>query len=332
MTTYYIRQWCGNDYNNGLSGSGAWKTLRNANMNMSAGDIVYIGSGSYYLESTDVERGIQPVNNGASGSRIEYVADRFGIYTEDSGEIKIKNMVFNKNYITTDGFHIDGGAVSTFDINVGGAYIIIRNCDTQRASCFGYNGFAGCNQGQIYNNIFGKGKNHTNSTIYFYMLNNQTVYFYYNTVCGTNTNIVSSGQCLSMASPNNALFDMYIKNNIFAGVLDSLSPYLIKYGSQYVSDWNNKFHIDYNFYQYTDGQFVYVDVWLEAGDTEFDNLTEFQAGSGSLNGKEVYGKEGDPKFFDASNSDYHLQGSSLCISAATDVGIYTDHDDNTRPL
>jgi hypothetical protein len=319
----------GDDYNNGLSGSGAWKTLRNANLNMDAGDTVYVGSGSYYLEATDIERGIQPVNNGISGSRIEYIADRFGIYTGDSGEISIKNVSFNKNYITVDGFSMSN-TYSLFDIDVCGTYVIIRNCDTQYGTRFGAT--SGCDQIQIYNNIFGKAKIATLPTVSFYMLNNETAYFYYNTVCGTNEDPLSNAQCLRVYSPNHALFDVYIKNNIFVEVVGSAALYLIIYYPQYVSDWNNKFHIDYNFYQYTDGQFINVDVWLEAGDCEFDNLTVFQAGSGSLNGKEANGKEGDPKFFDVSNSDYHLLGSSPCISTATDVGIYTDHDGNTRPL
>jgi len=329
--TYYIRRWCGSDYNNGLSGSGAWKTLRNANMNMVAGDTVYVGSGSYYLESTDIERGIQPVNNGSSGSRIEYIADRFGIYTGDSGEIKIKRANFQRDYITMDGFYVDNGSSAINDVSIVGIYTIVRNCRTKYSSQFGGGGY-GCNQVQVYNNIFAEGKIHSVPAVAFYFVNGETGHFYYNTVFGTDKDASYNTQCLVIYSPNNALFDIYIKNNIFAGVLSSLSYYLIKYYPQHVSDWNNKFHIDYNFYQYTNGQFVYVDVWVEAGDCEFDNLTVFQAGSGSLNGKEANGKEGDPKFFDVSNSDYYLLGSSPCISTATDVGIYTDHDGNTRPL
>lgn len=38
----------------------------------------------------------------------------------------------------------------------------------------------------------------------------------------------------------------------------------------------------------------------------------------------------DPLFVDASNDDYHLQGTSPCIGIGTDVGITDDLDGNTR--
>jgi hypothetical protein len=42
--------------------------------------------------------------------------------------------------------------------------------------------------------------------------------------------------------------------------------------------------------------------------------------------------EGDPKFIDPTNGDYHLLRSSPCIDSGTDTGLDHDFDGNPRPI
>jgi hypothetical protein len=42
--------------------------------------------------------------------------------------------------------------------------------------------------------------------------------------------------------------------------------------------------------------------------------------------------EGNPKFVDPANGDYHLLRSSPCIDSGTDTGLTTDFDGNFRPI
>ena len=104
---YYVRK-SGNDNNDGLSAKCAFLTLQKAAQVMTAGDMVFVGSGDYTEE-------VIPQNSGTSDDRIIFVADTLGNYTGDTGEVKISNGNFGfnigaKKYITIYGFKITGTA------------------------------------------------------------------------------------------------------------------------------------------------------------------------------------------------------------------------------
>ena len=90
---YYVRK-TGSDSNNGLSPDSAFLTIQKAASSTEAGDMVFVGAGTYDEE-------VNIPNSGTSDKKIIFVADTSGNYTGDSGEVKISA---NNNY----GFYISG--------------------------------------------------------------------------------------------------------------------------------------------------------------------------------------------------------------------------------
>jgi hypothetical protein len=60
------------------------------------------------------------------------------------------------------------------------------------------------------------------------------------------------------------------------------------------------------------------------GDVRYSNIQGGYPGVGNI--------EGDPKFVDPANGDYHLQRGSPCIDSGTDTGLDHDFDGNFRPI
>ncbi len=99
--TYYVRT-SGSDGNSGTSPSQAWASIEHAVENVSAGDVVYVGAGTYTDEA-------EPDGNGTSGNPIRMVADTSGTQTGDAGTVTMRRNgrlleVDNADYWTFEGF------------------------------------------------------------------------------------------------------------------------------------------------------------------------------------------------------------------------------------
>ncbi|MBX3356894.1 MAG: right-handed parallel beta-helix repeat-containing protein [Phycisphaeraceae bacterium] len=106
-TTYFVRK-TGSDSNSGTSKNAAWRTVDKAATVASAGDIVYVGAGTYSEQ-------VSPDKDGTVGSRIRYIADVNGTYTGDSGAVIVqapngKNALSldNADYTEFTGFQFVG--------------------------------------------------------------------------------------------------------------------------------------------------------------------------------------------------------------------------------
>ncbi len=126
-TTYYVRK-TGNDNHNGQTPATAWKTLSNLDDDtLVAGDLVYIGAGTY---SEELELEIP----GASGNRIRIVADTTGAMTGDVGDVIVSSLngddpvvKIEASHIEINGLKITGGR---YGIMVESATdVLIQNCE-----------------------------------------------------------------------------------------------------------------------------------------------------------------------------------------------------------
>jgi hypothetical protein len=79
--TRYVRK-TGSDSNTGAIPSQAWLTIQKAASTCVAGDVIYVGAGTY-------NEFVQPVNDGTAGSPIKYYADIDGSHTGDAGSVII---------------------------------------------------------------------------------------------------------------------------------------------------------------------------------------------------------------------------------------------------
>ncbi|MDI6592011.1 MAG: right-handed parallel beta-helix repeat-containing protein, partial [Patescibacteria group bacterium] len=124
---YYVRK-VGSDDNDGLSPDTAFLTIQKAASTTQAGDIVFVGAGDY-------EEKVIIYNSGAVKEPIAFVADTEGIYTGDSGEVKISRKEFgfyinNEKYIKIYGFKISnttGTAAIYITGSVAGNIELINN-------------------------------------------------------------------------------------------------------------------------------------------------------------------------------------------------------------
>jgi parallel beta-helix repeat protein len=129
--TYYVRK-TGNNSNSGTTAAQAWLTIDRAANTVVAGDVVYVGAGTYNEEVT-------PNNDGTAGNLIRYVADTTGAFTGDAGTVLISSVTFQAFDIDTDdylritGFKMTGGTARALRIN-GSAGIIIEDCEIYSSS------------------------------------------------------------------------------------------------------------------------------------------------------------------------------------------------------
>ncbi|HDM31880.1 MAG TPA: DUF1565 domain-containing protein, partial [bacterium] len=101
---YYVRK-IGSDSNDGLSPDNAFLTIQKAASVAQAGDIVFVGAGTY-------QEKIEIQNSGTAQDPIAFVADTEGTYTGDKGEVIISGkeygfLIDNKSYIKIYGFKIE---------------------------------------------------------------------------------------------------------------------------------------------------------------------------------------------------------------------------------
>ncbi len=127
-TNYFVRTG-GNDGNDGLSPSTAWKTVtKAAQYALSPGDTVFIGAGDYWEQ-------MKVASSGSAGSPIVFYGDKTGEYTGDAGDINVgdgnKNNIFhieNKSCIVGQGIVFRYGRYSGVYIK-NSANIVLKNCE-----------------------------------------------------------------------------------------------------------------------------------------------------------------------------------------------------------
>ncbi len=130
-TTYYVRT-IGDDSNPGTSpaAGSAWATIQKAATTMVAGDVVYVGSGTYTQQ-------VAPSNDGTLANPIRFIADTDGAQTGDAGPVTISVTgshaisVDSDDYIEFVEFRVssDKRAVS-WDNSTGG---LLQDCDIDGA-------------------------------------------------------------------------------------------------------------------------------------------------------------------------------------------------------
>jgi len=329
--TYYVRT-SGDNANDGLSPSNAWKTIRKATDTVSPYDIVYIGSGTY-------DEGFYA---SISGSYTTWVGDKKGIYTGDlPGDIKIKfflNMSAQyPYYLTMPRHHIRVSNIYFYDfftyidtvhagvVSWGGHGLEFEQCRVDHGFFCG--GVWGC---KFINNVawaspFFGAINYARYAMY--TANGCANFYFHNTFIHPHGRAVVGGYCF-----NGSRYDIVI-NNIMKCVKESSAPSV---GSDPVisipAGSIDECIFDGNFYQYGDvGQ-----VFAYEGANYWDTLTLWQSGSS----QDLNSYEGNPLF---EGDGFHIKVLSPCVDNAliqwTDwdgssynVGVYIDYDLQNRPM
>jgi len=130
QTAYYLDGANGNDLNNGRSLDAAWKTFAKANVNLGAGDTVYVRGGIY--SQYDFNNSfINPSHSGSANAYITYINYNHEevILTGCSEPIR---LIEGHDYIRINGFIMDGISLEASTISmfarVRSNYNIIKNC------------------------------------------------------------------------------------------------------------------------------------------------------------------------------------------------------------
>ena len=106
--TYYVRT-SGNNSNSGTSPASAWRDVSYADGIAGAGDIVYVGAGTYIGT-------VAPTRDGTSSNPVRFIADTTGAQTGDAGTVTLRADsghvidITSDNYQSYDGFTIDGNS------------------------------------------------------------------------------------------------------------------------------------------------------------------------------------------------------------------------------
>lgn len=330
---YYVKK-TGNDAYTGLSGSGAFRTIRAATDVVKSYDTTYIGPGEYE-ESIDMS---------SSSSYTTWIGDYSGIHTEagvegevivqtfinmaDQGyyepvvaqhRIKVFNIHFDDQFVYIDAFA--AGVVS-----YGGYGLEFRQCRFDHGlyipDCYG------ClfiNNAAWSNAYVGATPVRRKFTVYSPDCSN---IFYHNTfIYSREEGLITDGACVYCGCHN------WFLNNIMKSVVYSASADhdSVIHGAAGFTD-NAIF--DGNFYQYTGGAQVFAQ---EVGAGGWDTFTIWQA---DIYGFDEHSFEGDPLF---KEDGFHIKRSSPCVDKAlstwTDVtgsihsiGVFIDYDHEHRPM
>lgn len=166
-TTYYVRADGNNNCNGlydaaGLSGNCAWKTLQKAADNVSAGDTVLVGNGTY--------TGFYTETGGASGSPITFKAQSSGanITSRNSRTadcINLESWDGVADYIIVDGFNVSGCARMGIRAIAGTGIIIQNNTVYNNGDCGIFSGGTPSIQ-VLYNTTYGNGSTILQHNIY----------------------------------------------------------------------------------------------------------------------------------------------------------------------
>lgn len=122
--TYYVRA-SGSDANTGLSPARAWASVKKAGDTLRAGDVVYVGAGTYTAK-VDVK------NSGSAAAPIRFLADRSGAFTGDAGAVVIATggdvfKIDHRDHVRVSGFRVTrGGTGFTIRQAVG---IVVEECE-----------------------------------------------------------------------------------------------------------------------------------------------------------------------------------------------------------
>lgn len=124
--TYYVKT-KGSDSNTGLSSALAFKTITKAMSVAAAGDVVYIGKGTYSAALTTARAGSSATN------KIRFVGDYLGTYTGSKAgtiTINVKSgtaLTINHNNIEFERITIQGGTQAVV-LNAAGTGVVLRTC------------------------------------------------------------------------------------------------------------------------------------------------------------------------------------------------------------
>lgn len=133
---YFVRS-SGEDANSGRSPEEAWASVEHAADQLEAGDIVYVGAGTYVGE-------IRPRHSGTVADPIRYIADLNGTHTGDAGTVTLVTQtqyvirVDRRDHLQFDGFDIAEGHRGMRVDRSGG--ILIRHCTIRGNSGDGLRG------------------------------------------------------------------------------------------------------------------------------------------------------------------------------------------------
>ena len=132
--TRYVRK-TGNDSNSGSSASSAWQTLNKAFTTLAAGDVCYVGAGTY------TEGTLTTTNSGTAANRIQLIADIGGANTGDAGTVYFNRnntsggttgMYITKDYWTINSFKIYNAYDGVRINNATGT--VLQNCEVYSLS------------------------------------------------------------------------------------------------------------------------------------------------------------------------------------------------------
>lgn len=325
---YYVKK-TGNDLYTGLSGSGAFRTIRAATNVVKSYDTTYIGPGKYE-ESLDMP---------PSGSWTTWIGDYTGMHTGvDAGEVIVQtfvNMVGQGHYAPLQSQH----HVRVFNIHFDSAFTYV---DSINASIVSYQSqgmdfrqcradygmyFLGSYGCLFINNVawsspfFGS----INYNRYAFYTSDCSNIFYHNTFIHLYGKAIGAGgACFGCGCYS------WIINNIMKCVLDgsgSRDPIIKGAAGFYI---NSVF--DGNFYQYDGGD---QDFAQEEGFGGWDTFPIWQN-----DGFDEHSFEGDPLF---KSDGFHITRSSPCVDnalatwvdatgSAHTVGVHIDYDHEYRPM
>lgn len=360
-TTYYVKT-TGNDSNSGTSSSAAFKTITKAAQVAAAGDTVYVGGGTY-------ANAVAVTNDGTSGSPIKFIADTAGTYTGVSGTVTLSPnnawVVQNDNYIQIIGFTFTGDNAVLWETSVGG---LLQDCEiTTSQEAIKVNGATltvqSCNihdnaQEGIYvlgaSNLTVLNTTIANSALQGININAAT------TITLEDCSIYSCGRQGVYVDQNNTTDTLTMRRcviwyNSYEGVgaegvgqvtlencfvavngeegiyASANTPVVRVYHCDVVYNGKDGVRRDNGTTTITNSILAWNGFYgLRGTSTHTYNLF-YGNSSGHVSGTTVQASEKtvDPLF--VSSSDLHLQGSSPCVDAGTNVGLTTDYEGSSRP-
>jgi hypothetical protein len=221
MATYCVRK-TGNDANSGLSPAAAKLTIQAAvNLATTAGDIVYVGAGSY-------RETVTLAASGTAGNVISIIGDYAGTQTGDAGVVRITGsdndqtatranciVTSSRAYVTIEGFQLD--ACSSYAINGTGAGTDI----TLRRLVFNANG--GTSNASLFCDGASQARWAISQCVFWgAQVNSPAIYFYHGSVVNdaahTVTNCVMMGNAYGEGVRSTFIGGITITNCLIRGV------------------------------------------------------------------------------------------------------------------
>lgn len=317
MIIYFVRK-SGLDSNDGYSPNHAFLTLGHLFTKMSgSSDIVYIGAGTYSELFAPGN-----INQGTSSSLQRYVGDIKGTFTGDAGSVNIQAYALNSsaNSHSYEFLNFYGTTLITSNQYTGylvtiGPTLPVRyhfiGCKFANTFYLGNTGnFFG--EHKFFDCTFGENiefKNPTTTAACWLVRPNKLQLI---NCCFRSS--LSSYNALHLDSSDNA----EIRNCIFINAASGSTAYVIDYRLTTTARQNNLI-TDFNFFQYSQPNFIKFIYNGSGGTYSFASLTDWKAFN-----HDQHSFEGDPKFVSASfgqTTDFHLPINSPCIGVGFAQGI-----------